>query len=843
MNLISVYLGLFGGIFAGGIILPANANAQVRSDGTTNTIVNPSGNDFNIINGIEKGNNLFHSFSNFSLPTGGSATFDLINTPNITTIFSRVTGGNVSNIDGLIQTLNGNNSASLFLMNPNGIVFGENASLNIGGSFVGTTANSIKFSDGTEFNAVNPNQPPLLTMSVPVGLQMGQNSGDISIQGNGHQLSIINSFLALEARNTGFGLRVNSGNTLALIGGNLTLNGGIVSADGGHITLGAVATKNGNSAQVKLNNVGTSWTLDYSQVEEFKDINLTKLALVDASGVINGSIQIQGQTVSLKDGSLIALENKGEQPGGDIQINATKLLEFADSPNANPKISLFNSLMNGIFNDATSSGQAGDIIISTEELLMQNGGGFITNRTFTETAGGNIVIDSKDINMLGSSSIDSGAIVARTLGAGNSGNVTINTERLKILNQGFIGAVSTALGSGGNITINTQEKIELIAPDFSDFGSAGIGAGAVSESGNGGNVTINTGKLILRDGMLISSSTYSNGNSGSIVINASEAFEIGGARVLDNQDGTTTVDGSMVSSAVIFLNPFLRQLFGLPDVLGGNGGNIIINTPRLKLEDNGLITVGNDGTGDAGNIIINAESISLNNQGEITATTASGEGGNLNLNLKSDLILRNNSLISTEALGTGNGGNITINSPIILGLENSDIIANAVDGNGGNINITTQGIFELKYRDQLTDESDITASSQFGVKGTVDINNFGVDPNSGLVELPANLVDSSQQIAAGCAETSGSSFVVTGRGGIPQNPTQDVRSDRTWSDVRNLNAYRQNSPVIAKIPETSAPLVQATSWRRNVQGKIELVADKSIAPTPQLLTCAAVTKN
>ena len=111
------FVGAFTtGLLTAGMILPAIllwggcAIAQVTSDGTTNTTVNQSGNNFNILNGVDKGNNLFHSFSNFSVPTGSSATFDLINTPNITTIFSRVTGGNISNIDGLIQTLNSNNS-------------------------------------------------------------------------------------------------------------------------------------------------------------------------------------------------------------------------------------------------------------------------------------------------------------------------------------------------------------------------------------------------------------------------------------------------------------------------------------------------------------------------------------------------------------------------------------------------------------------------------------------------------------------------------------------------------------------------------------------------------------
>lgn len=102
--------------------------------------------------------------------------------------------------------------------------------------------------------------------------------------------------------------------------------------------------------------------------------------------------------------------------------------------------------------------------------------------------------------------------------------------------------------------------------------------------------------------------------------------------------------------------------------------------------------------------------------------------------------MRRDSQISAESGGKGNGGNITINAPFIIGLENSDIIANAVQGNGGNINITTEGIFGLEFRDRLTPENDITASSKFGVNGMVQINNIGIDPSSGLVELPVNLV-------------------------------------------------------------------------------------------------------
>jgi filamentous hemagglutinin family protein len=150
--------------------------AQITPDQTVNTEVNTVNNVTEITGGTKANDNLFHSFQNFSLETGNTAFFN--NNLEIKNIISRVTGENISNLDGLIRA---NGNANLILINPNGINFGSNASLDIGGSFLGSTADSVIFADGTVFSAKDTQTNPLLTISVPLGLQIGQNSGDINV--------------------------------------------------------------------------------------------------------------------------------------------------------------------------------------------------------------------------------------------------------------------------------------------------------------------------------------------------------------------------------------------------------------------------------------------------------------------------------------------------------------------------------------------------------------------------------------------------------------------------------------------------------------------------------------
>ncbi|MBD2593096.1 S-layer family protein [Nostoc spongiaeforme FACHB-130] len=812
-------LGLIGAFY---ILAIGNSHvqAEVRPDGTLGTAVSGS-NSYNITGGTVVGNNLFHSFSQFSIPTGGSATFG--SNSGIQNIFSRVTGGDVSDINGSITT---NSGVNLFLLNPAGIIFGEKARLNVGGSFVGTTAHSIKFADGKEFST-NITQSPLLSMSVPVGLQLGGNPGTISVQGMGNNSKLDPAFPVSGLTSTN-GLQVKPGKTLALIGGNLALDSSFLSAPGGRIELGSITQGSAN-----INLTPQALTFSYpSNGSSFGNIQMSQRAVVSVEGASPGSIQLQGKQIDLRDGSLLVVQHSGNSQAGDITVNATESLQVIG------RSSDFLS-SSGIVNEALLSGTAGNIVIKTPTLTIDRGA-IVMSRSYNSARGGNITVNANAVSVGGVDPQDPstvplfGVLVAAAFGTKPGGNLSISTNSLSILGGANVGTRSFSSGKGGNVkvTADTVNISSLNAPPGSLFISL-LSANTFGP-GDAGDLRLDTRKLSIEDGGLVSVSSVSEGDAGNLTINATESIDVSGMK-----DAANPSYIGAIARLFILRTP---TKISNNSTAKANAGSVTINTPKLTIRDGARVFVENEIQGDAGTLNVNANTLYLNNGSSLSASTKAGQGGNINLKLRDYLLMRNGSFINAEAGAAGNGGNITINSPVILGLENSDIIANAFQGKGGNIDITTQGIFGLEYRPQLTPENDITASSQFGVNGTVEVNNVGVDPNSGLVELPANVTDQSQQIASGCSNTNGSSFVATGRGGIPQNPTQELRSDRTWSDVRDISAFHTTKPAQAQISKSPEILVQATSWQRNPQGKIELVAAKSSSQAQQVLTCSAVSE-
>ncbi|MBW4480392.1 MAG: S-layer family protein [Tolypothrix brevis GSE-NOS-MK-07-07A] len=828
---------------------------QITPDGTlpNNSNIRLEGNTFNITGGTQAGSNLFHSFGQFSIPTGSTAFFN--NTVDIQNIISRVTGGSISNIDGLIRA---NGNANLFLINPSGIVFGQNASLNVGGSFLASTASSFNFADGTTFSAIAPQTTPLLTISVPIGLQLQANPGSILVQGSGHNLSY--SDIGSTIRTDSLGLQVQPGKTLALVGGDIVLDGGNLRAESGRIELGSVA----DPSLVSLTPVDSGFVLGYSGVENFGAIQLTRKASADTSGEGGGEIQVQARRLSVQDGSSILSITQGSKSGGSFSVNATDSIEligesgdgeyasslFTESQGSGSlgdlkiatgkliatsgayisnytysegrgghlsvKASEFVELIgtglfaSGLYAETYSTGNAGNLTITTGKLIVRDGAQARTV-TFGEGLAGTLAVTASDsVELSGESTLFSSGLFTQSQAMGAAGNLIIDTKRLTVRDGAMVSASAFSRGSGGNLIVTAQDAIELsgTSPTDSIFPSGLFSQVLPQATGSGGNLTITTDRLIIRNGAQIGASTFGEGQGGTIALNASKLVELSG----------TSADGRFPSG-----------LFATSGS-AGTAGNIKITTGRLIVRDGAGATVRSRETGGAGNLEATARSIRLD-QGTISANTTAGQG---NINLRSrDLILRRGSNITTNATGSNiTGGNITIDTDVLAALENSDISANSADFRGGQVRINTQGIFGTQFRDALTPESDITArGANSELNGTVEINNPDIDPTRGLVKLPTALVNSPQLIASSCNAfgKGGSEFTVTGRGGLPLSPDDFLNSDVVWTDSRLSAATAQQSTTSTAKPAKpkTIEILPATGWVFNDAGEVTLISSAS----------------
>ena len=477
MKRIAFISGFISSLLTIGAIFPAFS--QVSSDNTTNTTINQNGNNFKILNGIQKGNNLFHSFKEFSIPTGSSATFQ--NSSAIVNIINRVTGGNISNIDGLIKS---QGNANLFLINPSGIVFGENAKLDIGGSFIGSTAESILFEDGFNYSAIVSEQTPLLTVSVPLGLQMGTNPADIIVNNTGHHLTgSDNTALTNQDANI-VGLQVPLEQTFALVGGNLKLDGGVLTAESGRFELSAIGNQNSSSVVgLKMSNNHPSLT--YDTVQPAGNIQLLQQALVNASGTGSGTIQIHGGNLTVEDGSVVWLENRGQQAAGSININIANSIDLVGSvPDG--------EIRSGVYSDVSTTGKGGNLTVYSTQIKLVEGGNLQT-RTFGDGDSGNVTVNASNIEFIDTKAdFITGVIGTRSFGSfGNSGDITVNTQSISINGGGAITAGNASVsGNSGNIVINASDFVKL-SVFASNSGDAIIGASAISSRGNAGNITIN----------------------------------------------------------------------------------------------------------------------------------------------------------------------------------------------------------------------------------------------------------------------------------------------------------------------------------------------------------------
>jgi large exoprotein involved in heme utilization and adhesion len=539
-----------------------------------------------------------------------------------------------------------------------------------------------------------------------------------------------------------------------------------------------------------------------------------------------GDVEINTNSLTATQGSQISSSTGGVGDAGNVSVIATDSITLSGNSKENPSgiFSFVSTDLPGFIpaflfpmGMRRGNGNAGIVTIETGSLLINNGAQVKTTTFGTGNAGiininaDAIFLDGAVLAPPGSPqpTITSGILSEIAPGSKGKGReININTGQLSVTNGAFISASTVSKGDAGDINIVASESVSFDGfPGEPFFHSGAYVETKKGATGNAGTLTIITPSLSVTNGATLRALTEGSGDAGSIFVNASKSIFLSG--VDTGIFSNTTSDSS------------------------GKGGSIFIDPERVEINNGAAISVDSKGSGIGGNISIEADQLRLDN-GRISAQTVRSDGGDIKLAVSNLLFLRRGSLISTTA-GTekagGNGGNMVITAGFIVAVpgENSDITANAFLGDGGNIDVTTQGLFNIAFRPQLTPLNDITVSSEFGLVGDVTFKGLKLDPSSGLVKLPDNLADSSNQIIVGCAAARGNSFTITGRGGLPEDPTGTIRGQTLLSDLRDFSSLTEgtnntpeNNQVLVKSPPSQ--IVEATSWVKDKEGNITLVA-------------------
>ena len=786
--------------------IPLSVKAQVTADGTTSTTVEQDGNNFTIEQGDRIGDNLFHSFEQFSVPTGGSADFN--NAADIANIFSRVTGGNVSDIDGLLRA---NGAANLFLVNPNGIIFGENARLDIGGSFFATSADSLLFEDDAEFSASNPQAVPLLEVSIPIGLSFRDHPGDL-----------VNRSLSDD-----MGLKVSPGKNISLIGGNIKIEGGSVTAPGGFIKLGGLS----DAGTVDIDGKELNFADNLNKANVF----LSNNAVVDISSGGGGRIAIDSNSLELTQESQI-LAGIGAELGsegavaGTIEIEATSVLGDNNSQ---------------IRSDNLGVGDAGTINITANNLEFVGGSAIVTS-TFGRGDAGTVNITAEDVSFAAEwSGIHSNVGLRRVEteeqvfdAVGNGGTINIDTNTLSLASGARLNSSTIAQGDGGNINVNARGAVSQIGQGTTfveDFDGPVITsiASFVREEGVGdaGNVDLQANSLTLIDkGAIITNNLGSGGNAGDINI-----------EVRDN----------------VFLNQTGLILAQIRKGSTGNGGNIDIKTGSLESLGGSFILADTRGEGNAGNIQIDAAGDILLDERSIILTEV-GEGGvgdAGNITIAANSLTSNDSDITTQTLGRGNGGNIEITTDESIVLESDSEIKSLVEGtatgNAGNISLTV-GALSLDELSGVASETkgqgnggeiEINAWDTIAISNNASIRslvNTGATGNGGDVSLTGkelNLTNSSEIIADNGGTSQGGNINTAGDINIDISGDINLNNgNQIQSQVRGENAFgnagnieiKTDGSLFSLAGDRSGNLIIADSQAQGNGGNITITAQEEI---------------
>ncbi len=793
------------------ICVVGSSQAQITLDGTMGPKGPLSGPHFTI--GAElgrtRGANLFHSFGQFNIRKSESATFT--GPGNIENIVGRVTGGNVSSIDGLLMSdIDG---ANFYLINPSGVIFGPDAQLDVKGSFHVSTADYLRFADGTRFYA-SPYESSVLSVSPIESFGfLGDSAAPIAVD-----KSI---------------LEVRSGKTLSVVGGDIEIvgggNSGFLQAPGGRINLASVAS----SGEVIPNASDEHPGLSVDSFPRLGSISLIGGVDLNASGdsAPNGSIYIRtGQlTMSGADGELASVRanNNGSLDGERTAIDIDVAGQF--------------SLTGGeVVASSYASGNAGDIVIKAGSFVAIpdteiHKPAYVISASHASGNGGNIELTAGDVT------VKDGAFIETTsLGEGIGGDIRVNARKLDIYDGGYVGCEAKGTGTGGRLSVQAQE-ITISGKESGGVITA-LGNYGGSAGGNVGDIHVTTDSLNIFNAE-ISSSTFGAGHAGNIDLTAQDIY-------IQGSDFSNVYTG-------IFANTFGRGNGGNLDVKAsnltldhhaslqacafgtGSGGNLRLDTGNLVITDASLVTNsgafglgrgdvgdleisaknilvsgpersddpwGRDSTGifavvghgSSGDLRIQSDTFTLTNRATVTANSwGRGRGGNIEMDVGTLNIL-NGANVTSSAYGSGGGGNILVNSrELLISGVHPEVVGNTLSrsgvasqstpkgGDAGRIRIMTEGL-EILDGGRISTETfgkgaggDIEVFSEnLLVAGTnLDMKAFMLenarDPNGNNISLEQAIRLASSGISAG-SNGSYLGMAATGSGGSVHIESSDI---------------------------------------------------------------------
>jgi filamentous hemagglutinin family protein len=819
-----------------GITLSANlAYAQTYqpsnripvADNTLGTQVSGSGNNFNVTGGLSRGQNLFQSFTDFSVPTNGSVTFT--NPAGNRSIITRVTGNLFSDINGKVNT----NGANFFLINPNGIIFGNNVQLNVGKSFVGSTANGIDLVDPQgkvyTFGTKNINDIPLLTINPNVFLNVSRLNMGASVSTD------------VGIKNYGTLQTNNDNQYIGLIGGNVTLDTNDIIARGGRVDIGGLKTAGTvslddrglvfNGSNLGLSDVSIlngawvnartsqSYPVDTLQSgSAFYGANKA-LGTVDTSfnnvSSRGSNVNINANNVKLFSNlDLTNIKSSIKTSGGDININATGKLSLnggeissdntLDNPGSTGNVNIFAQTIavndrSVIFSYTQGSNNAGDINIKSTGDIFLSG-----SDTFNPPK-----VDTIEYNGRGGVAkgffLNSSSIASRTFGKGNSGKITIDTQGSLFLNNEGLITSETATTEGFSIfsrnptadSTGNSQGISISARNVYLENHSAIDASSGGQ-GNAGNINIKT----TGDIKLVGYDTFSDSDTFSIYTGQST---YSGSRISSSGGGSTGKVSIEAKGKLSLLND--SKISSNPG--SGNSQGIDISARELEMRNRSTIKTDSVSTGVAGDINIRTTGdITIVNFQDpntkaaigqyihtISSNTASaGRSGKISIDTQGKLSISNYADISSQVIGftdiTGNSQGIKI-SANQLNLSNGGYIFTDTNGIGraGNIEIKTENALNINNDSLILSGNRPYGNSLKGQSGNISIDSGQINIKNG------------SGIGTESVSLTGGNITLTAKDRILLQSSSDISTNSESSEkIGNGGNITINSPLIIATP-------------------------------------------